>query len=168
MEFVSICTQNLTSKREFETYIDMGVIKVWKEWEAVYSHKPVTFIGISFRVFERLYWCQDGEALKTYFIMPWSRVYHYQLHCSYFSISPLVLSYNSIRGSSGTWYENFHFTRSSSMDRERVRKQVRSCHSSHGGFESLNAPVIHNQNQTLYYYTDSRKFDKICCEKRHT
>jgi len=103
----------------------------------LYKYKTVYHL-----VFERLHWCQDGETLEMYFIMPWSRVYHYQLQCSYFSISPLTILSG---GPSGTWYEKIHSARSSSMDRERVRKQVRNYHSSHGGFYSLHVQVIHDK-----------------------
>jgi len=45
---------------------------------------------------------------------------------------------------------------------ENVWKQVRNCHSSHEGFETCHSCKI----KTLYCCTDSRKFDKICWEKR--
>ena len=98
----------------------------------LYNYKTVYHL-----VFERLYWCQDGEVLGTYFIIPWSRVCHYQLHCSYFSISPLAWTI----GLNMTWKCSFRTL--IVLRPERVWKQVWNCDSSNGGFVTLHVRVNH-------------------------
>jgi len=148
-EFVCISIQNLISKSKFETYIGMERTGgcIFARVCNIYIPRPCKlciYKTVYDSIFERLYWCQDGGVLGTYCIMPCSRVYHCQSHCSYFSM---------------IWKNSFrtliiHGPRTGSKAGAKLSFFPKGiwivAYSSHSFKNQL----------YYYYYRDSRKFDK--------